>query len=123
MLAEVGMKQHHARFMRACLELLAQQRDRLVLAAIVDVHDLVRDPQRIERWIEASEQGRQHRLLVVDRNHDAEFGRRHISDRRQPLHAISINPAIRQFSRALVAPNRAPRRSSVSTARYWRYAN
>ena len=56
MLAEVRMKQHHARFVGACLELLAQQRDRFILAAIVDVHDLVRDLQRIERGIKASKQ-------------------------------------------------------------------
>ena len=57
------------------LKLLAQQRRRPVLAAVVDEHALVGDAERVERRIQAREQGGQHLLLVVDGDDDAEFGR------------------------------------------------
>ena len=75
MLAEVGVEQNHAGLMRAALELPAQHRGRAVLAAVVDEHALVGEPELVERGIEPLEQGVEHLLLVVDGDDDAEFGR------------------------------------------------
>src|SRR5579859_138366 len=72
-LAEIGMEQHHPRFVRTFLELLAQQRHRTVPAAVVHEHDLVANLQRIERRIESREQRRQYRLFVVHGDDDTEF--------------------------------------------------
>ena len=71
MLAEIRVKQHHARLFGPALELLAQQRRRAILAAVVDEHALVGDRQCIESGVQPLEQGRQHLLFVVDRNDDA----------------------------------------------------
>ncbi len=73
-LAEVGVEHHHPRLLRAQQELLPQQRDRTILAAVIDEHDFEGDLQRIEGRIQPREQGRQHGLFVVNRNHDAELG-------------------------------------------------
>ena len=76
-LAEVAVEQHHARDVRAFLELLAQDRGGAVAAAVVDEHDLVRDAEFVERGIEPVEQGLQALFFVVDGDDDGEFGMVH----------------------------------------------
>ena len=75
MLPEVGMEQHHPGLVRAALKLQAQHRRRPVLAAVVDEHALVGDPELVERGIEPLEQGVEHLFLVVNGDDDAQFGR------------------------------------------------
>ena len=72
MLAEVAVEQDHARHVRAALELLGEQLGRAITAAVVDEHDLVVQPQRVECRVQAREQRGQAGLLVVDRDDDAQ---------------------------------------------------
>ena len=69
-LAVVGVEQDDPRHVRPRQELVLQQRGRAVAAAVVDEDDLVADTQRIERRIEAREQGGEAGLFVEDRNDD-----------------------------------------------------